>query len=133
MLGSNEHGIHCLNRLNGQIKLILGNHDTNTRKQLYENLYNVEVMPGWSMPFDYNKYHFWLSHHPTITSNMEKSPEIRRHLINLYGHTHQKDKFYQDQPFMFHVGLDSNNNTPILIDDIIEEIKKKVNECYSFL
>ena len=33
ILGDNAHGIECLKQLNGQIKIMSGNHDTNARKK----------------------------------------------------------------------------------------------------
>ena len=53
--------------------------------------------------------------------------------LNLYGHTHQTTNFYQDMPFMYHVGVDSHDGYPILLDDIIQQMKDKVEECKSFL
>ena len=128
MLGNNDYGMECLSKLNGQIKIIVGNHDTDTRIKLYETLPNVEIL-GWAYPLKYKKYHFLLSHHPTMTSNLEKAPYLRMHLINLYGHTHQKTNFYNDIPFMFHVGMDSHNCAPILLDDAIEMMKKETQKC----
>ena len=132
MLGDNEYGISCLRQLNGHIKIIPGNHDTQTRLDLYRMVENVEVL-GLAEMIKYKKYHFYLSHHPTMTSNLEKAPYLRMHLINLYGHTHQQTQFYNGIPFMFHVGLDSNNNTPISIDDAIEVMKKETQICIAFL
>jgi calcineurin-like phosphoesterase family protein len=54
-------------------------------------------------------------------------------MIKLFGHSHQQFNFYQDMPFMYDVGCDSHNNTPVLLDDIIDEIKAKVNECKEML
>lgn len=132
MLGDNKYGISCLRQLNGNIKIIPGNHDTQTRLDLYRMVENVEVL-GLAEMIKYKKYHFYLSHHPTMTSNLEKAPYLRMHLINLYGHTHQQTQFYNGIPFMFHVGLDSNNNTPISIDDAIEVMKKETQICIAFL
>ena len=132
MLGDNHYGIGCLSLLNGQIKIIPGNHDTPSRLELYKKLPNVEVL-GLAEMIKYQKYNFYLSHHPTLTSNLEKAPYLRMHLINLYGHTHQKGKFYQDIPFMFHVGMDSNDCTPILLDDAIELMKKETQKCIQML
>lgn len=132
MLGDNLYGIECVKRLNGHIKLIRGNHDTDARWKLYEKLPNVELV-GWADVIKYKKYNFYLSHHPTLTSNLEKAPHLRMHLINLYGHTHQMGKFYQDMPFMFHVGLDSNDNRPILLDDAIELMKEETKRCIALL
>ena len=132
MLGDNAYGIGCLEQLNGQIKIIPGNHDTASRLSLYKLLPNVEVLSLAEM-IKYKKYNFYLSHHPTMTSNLEKAPYLRMHLINLYGHTHQQKPFYQDIPFMFHVGMDSNNCTPILLDDAIELMKEETQKCIQML
>ncbi len=132
MLGDNEYGINCLKQLNGHIKIIRGNHDTDTRWELYKTLPNVECL-GWAEVIKYKKYHFYLSHHPTLTSNLEKAPYLRMHLIGLFGHTHQKNQFFQDIPYMFHAGLDSNECTPILLDDAIRMMKEKMIECIEFL
>ena len=125
MLNDNEHGLECLRQLNGHIKIVPGNHDTDKRIELYKQLENIEVLP-MAITLKYKKYNFYLSHHPTLTSNLEKAPYLRMHLINLYGHTHQQDKFFQDMPYMFHVGMDSNGNKPVSLDDAIEMMKEGV-------
>ena len=132
MLGDNEYGMNCLRRLNGQIKIIRGNHDTDSRWSLYSTLPNVECL-GWAEVIKYRKYHFYLSHHPTMTSNLEKAPYLRMHLINLFGHTHQKSKFYNDIPFMFHCGLDAHDCAPVLLDDAIEMMKEETKKCIEML
>ena len=132
MLGDNAYGVECVKRLNGHIKLIRGNHDTDARWKLYETLPNVELI-GWAEVIKYKKYQFYLSHHPTMTSNLEKAPHLRMHLINLFGHTHQQKKFYEDMPYMFHVGIDSNGNKPVSLDDAIEMMKEEAQRCIEFL
>lgn len=131
ILNDNEKGIECLNRLNGIKKFVIGNHDTDTRVQLYQD--NGLECLGYATVIKYEKYHFYLSHYPTYSSNLEKDDRLTQHMINLYGHTHQKTNFYQDIPFMYHCGLDSHNNYPVSIDQIIEDIKNKINECKEML
>ena len=141
MLNDNEHGMDCLRQLNGNIIIIPGNHDTDTRLELYKSLGpRIQVIEGGipglraaSVMLKYNKYGLLLSHHPTMTSNLEGSPHLREHLIGLYGHTHQKTKFYQDTPYLFHVGLDAHDCFPVLLDDAIEMMKDKVQECLAML
>ena len=140
MLGDNDYGMNCLRQLNGTIYIIPGNHDTSTRIKLYKTLENVHVLesgiPGLTaaaVTLKYKKYNFYLSHHPTMTSNLEKAPHLRMHLINLFGHTHQQKRFYEDMPYMFHVGMDSNNCTPVLLDDAIEMMKEETKICISLL
>ena len=132
MLGNNEYGLTCLKQLKGNIHIIRGNHDTNTRMELYNKCWNVvEITEGQFLK--YKDYHFYLSHFPTITSNLEKSPNPKEHILNLYGHTHSKDKFYNDIPFMYNVAVDAHNCYPVEIEQIIMDIKEKVKECAKYL
>lgn len=132
MLNDNKHGVECLKRLNGKIHILPGNHDTPARIAIYEILDNVVVEP-LAIRLKYKKYNFYLSHYPTMTSNLEGSPHLREHTINIYGHTHQKTNFYEDRPYMFHAGLDSHDCTPVLLDDAIQIMKDKVHECLAML
>lgn len=124
MLGDNEHGIECLRRLNGNIHIMLGNHDTDTRKVLYESCFNV-VEIAYAKEIKIGKNYFWLSHYPTITANYDDQKAWAKHLINLHGHTHSREKFYNNNPYMYNVGLDSHNNFPIEINEIINDIREK--------
>lgn len=132
MLNDNENGIKLLKQLNGRKHIILGNHDTAIRERLYLEEGICVEPPKWADILHYKGYHFYLSHFPAMTGNLEKE-SLKQVTINLFGHTHQKEQFYQDIPFMFHVGLDSNNNTPVLLDNIIELCKAKVIECQGML
>ena len=132
MLNDNDTGMKLIKQLKGDIHVVRGNHDTDTRMQLYNDCYNiVEITEGQFLK--YGKYHFYLNHFPTYTSNLEKDSSLKHHLINLFGHTHQKSKFYNDIPFMYNVGLDAHNNNLVLIDDIIQDIKDKIKECEKYL
>lgn len=131
MLNDNQAGFELLNQLNGKLHLVRGNHDTDTRWNLYRQLPNVVEMDN-VIRLKYNGYHFYLSHYPTLTANLEKE-SLKVIEINLYGHTHQSTNFYMDMPFMYHVGLDSHQNSPVLLDDIIEHCKNKVIECKEML
>ena len=53
--------------------------------------------------------------------------------LNLYGHTHQTTNFYEGRPYMYHVGVDSHYCTPVLIDDIIDEMYAEVRACIDYL
>ena len=131
-LGGCVEGITARNqalieRLNGRIHIVLGNHDTPARIEMYRMCKNV-VEVVYATMIHYRGYHFYLSHFPTLTANLEKE-SLKQCTINLFGHSHQKDNFYNDIPFMYHVGVDSHDCYPILLDDAIEEMKNKVKEC----
>ena len=120
-------GIEYLKKLNGKIHIIRGNHDTDNRAQEYIVLPNViEVV--YTTMIKYKKCIFYLSHYPTITTNdIDTSPYLKK-IINLYGHTHQKTKFYNDNPYMYCVCLDAHDNYPVSIEHILEDIKNKREE-----
>lgn len=132
MLNDNEEGMKCLAQLNGRIHILIGNHDTASRLSIYETLPNVTV-EGYADIVKYGKYTFYISHYPTNTSNLEKDAPLSQHVINLYGHTHQQTNFYQDIPYMYHIGMDSHFCTPVSAEEVLEDIRKKVEECKSQL
>lgn len=133
MLGDNVHGSECVSRLNGRIHLVRGNHDTDTRwNNIYPTIPNVVELCGWAEVIHYKKYHFYLSHFPTDTANLE-AESLHQCTLNLFGHTHSKQKFRNDVPMYYNVALDANDNTPVLLDDIIEQMKAKVQECLNYL
>lgn len=131
MLNDNDEGIRLFKMLNGKIHIILGNHDTAVREDLYCFCWHV-VEISYATVIKYGKLRFYLSHYPTITTNLDEA-HFSEHLLNLYGHTHQKTNFFNDNPFMYHVGMDSHDCTPVDLDTIIEEMKAKYKECGDML
>ena len=73
----------------GRVHVILGNHDTDARTQVYKDL-------GWSVSFGERiKYtdgtqkgqmSFLLTHYPTLTANPGDRPN--QCVVNISGHTH---------------------------------------------
>ena len=131
MLGDNEKGIELIRQMNGKLHIAIGNHDTTPRIELYKTLPNL-VDINYVHTFKYRKYNFYCSHYPTLTGNLE-AESLKQVAINLYGHTHQKHMFYEDRPYMFHCGMDSNACYPINIDYIIDKCENKVAECIEML
>lgn len=124
MLAKNQA---LIERLNGRLHIVLGNHDSPARIAMYETCKNViEVV--YATMIHYCGYHFFLSHYPCLTGNLEKEA-LKQCTCNFFGHTHSKDPFYNDMPFMYNVALDAHNCYPVLLDDAIEHMKAKVKEC----
>lgn len=122
MLNNDMEGLKLLSSLRGKIHIILGNHDTSNRILQYKHCHNV-VEVVYATVLDYAKYHFYLSHYPTITSNHETDKPLKSRLLNLFGHTHSTDKFYENNTFMYNVAWDAHKDV-ISIDSIIEDLKK---------
>lgn len=127
MLNDNELGRKLLCDLKGNIHIVIGNHDTDARVEIYNNCWNV-VEIAYALRLKYRKHTFFLSHFPCMTANLEKE-SLRQCTCNLYGHTHQKTNFYQDIPFMYHVGVDSHNCTPVSMDQVLLDMYAKADEC----
>ena len=132
-LGDIEEGIRLIAKLNGYLHIMRGNHDTDKKVERYLELPNV-VEVKYADVLKYGKAVFWMSHYPTITANYDDDKLWAKHVVCLFGHTHQQHNFYEvikhagENPYMYHVGVDSHNCTPVSIDEIIEDIRKKKEE-----
>lgn len=113
-----------IGNLRGKIHLIIGNHDTPAKIELYKELRICEVLYATQIKF--KKRLFYLSHYPTLTATLQSNPE--KAIFNLFGHTHSKDKFYENSPYMYNVAVDANDNAPVSIDFIYDSIMKKISE-----
>lgn len=119
-----------LNKLNGRIHLVIGNHDTPAKITEYTAWNNIVEIAD-ALRIKHKKREFFLCHYPVLTASLEQDPN--RAVINLFGHTHSKDKFYEDRPYMYNVAVDANDNRPVSIDEIMAAFNAKVEECFETL
>lgn len=115
-----------ISSLNGQLKVILGNHDTTKRIQMYNECPNIEVI-GYADMLTYDKHHFYLSHYPSFTSNLDDDKSLKQRVINLFGHTHSYKLFFEGNHTMVNVAADAWNCYPTSIDMILETIYTREN------
>lgn len=132
MLKDDEAGIKLINELPGRKFIVLGNHDTKNRIEKYRKDINNLCSILYANRLEYKGYHFYLSHFPTLTGNLEHE-SLKQTTCNLFGHTHSKDKFYQDIPYMYNVAVDAHDCYPVDIDSIILDMEAKVKECKEML
>ena len=125
VMGDIDKAAAVLSRIPYSVHFLVGNHDTLRRVNLYDSL-------GWvnherAIQVTDGNWDFYLSHYPAVTMNYD---DVKKHhpLINLHGHTHYQNKFYNDNPYMYNVGVDSQNGYPVSIDKIKADIKEKLNE-----
>ena len=126
MLNDNEMGLYCIKQLKGNIHIIRGNHDSDTRIKLYSSCWNVvEICEGKYL--NYNNYHFYLSHYPCLCSNWDYDKPLKSRTISLCGHTHTKDPFADwDKGLIYHCEVDTSACYPWHIDQIIDKIRRKI-------
>ena len=125
-----EEAINYIKILKGNIKWIRGNHCTESKIQMIcKYCSNIQLIgninTSWAYMLKYSKFSLYLSHYPTLTANFDDK-KFSQHVINLHGHTHQQTNFLNPtNPFMYHVGLDSHDYTPVHIDNVIADIRQR--------
>ena len=125
-----DAAISYIQRLNGHIIWIAGNHDSKAKiDKILGACWQQDLSyAGYADVLKVHKFIFYLSHYPTLTNNMDDTG-LRHRVINLFGHTHQKTNFlYPDNSFMYHVGVDSHNCYPVNIEEVIADIKNRYFE-----
>lgn len=125
-----SYGLSVLRRLNGKLIIIRGNHDSEGKMERYRTCENVVSVGDAALYVNYpevGRRHFYLSHYPTLIESRKKP--MKTALINLFGHTHQEEKFYHNHPYMYCVCLDAHDMKPVLFDTVIEEIREKLSAC----
>ena len=129
MLGNDTvSGLRKVKQLNGIKTILAGNHDTETRLQYYrqEHIGQVEM----AMRYQFGKFHFILSHYPTMTANIGDDKKPWQRVYNLCGHTHTINPFWHWEFGCYHIELDAHDCYPVSIEHIIEDMKVvlKTNE-----
>lgn len=126
-MGSFEETIKLFKRMNGRKFLVPGNHEkifsgSNTfqRIKTFTPLYEkagFTILPE-NTSLIIAKQTVVLSHFPYhgdhvgIERYVENRPKFE-HLPLIHGHTHQKMKHVTESDYMFHVGVDSNDYSPV--------------------
>lgn len=124
-LGDLSEGINLFNQLPGRIHLIWGNHCTDNRKAAMAKSYNVVEVCGYATILKYHKYHFYLSHFPTATTNFDDYDKpLKARTLALSGHTHSKEEF--EPCYSYNVAVDAHDCFPVSIDTIITRFKEEL-------
>lgn len=117
-----------ISQLNGIITIIRGNHDTDSRVEMYKECHNVVSCDQYATQFKYTGYHLYLSHYPTLTANYDEDKPLKAKVINLCGHSHTEDKFSDwDKGLIYHCEVDAHDCYPVSLDNILSDIKQKIH------
>lgn len=124
---NNKNNKILLEQLNGNIHVIIGNHCTPNRVEMYKTCNNIKEIIGYAGMLIYKKYHFYLSHYPTLTSNLDLDKPLKARIINLCGHSHTQNRWNDwDKGLIYHCEMEAHNCYPVLLDDIINQVKNKI-------
>ena len=121
IMGNLDDGIELLKRLNGKIRLAIGNHDTNERIKAFSNLYNFDdIQFGYRLKD--GKKGLLLTHYPLLSGNFDNSKTY-----SIHGHTHSPNAFCE-YDMMYNVNCDAHNCNPVAWEDMIKEINNHKKE-----
>ena len=120
IMGDLNSGIELIKKLNGHIRLAIGNHDTPARLEAFKELFD-DIQFGYRILK--KKKTFLLSHYPQLTGNYDNSQTY-----SIHGHTHSFDLFDENN-LMYNVSCEAQNCTPILLEDAIQQIRDYRRLC----
>lgn len=129
-LSDNAIAIEYIKRLNGTIKWLRGNHDTENRVNEVQNACpNVHLIgdmdTSWATILKSGKWTFYLSHYPTLVGNYN---EDYRKFYNLCGHSHYQDRFTDIANKIYHCEMDAHDCYPVNIEEIKQDISRYRSE-----
>ena len=116
-----DYVLNTLKRLNGNIILVRGNHDSDAKIRLYEQTGKILDIV-WATQITYKKRNFFICHYPTMTANFGDKKNPDKVIINIFGHTHSPDKFYEGMANMYNVACDAHDCTPVSIEEIYSDV-----------
>lgn len=123
IMGSPSTVKDIVSQLNGEIILVRGNHDTDKKLEVYDEV-GIEVK---DLVYLKDKGKMYIcSHYPMYLGQWNDGRKNK--LYCLSGHSHIKSPFYEDIPLNYHVGVDAHNYTPVNFEQIKNEIRQKEEE-----
>lgn len=127
-LGGSAEWTKVLDRLNGKIYLITGNHDMKNLRQGYANRFDLITM---QLHIEIGKQKIYLNHYPFLCYGGSYKDTWQ-----LFGHVHTsknntgKDASRLDMlfPTQYDVGVDNNDFTPVSFEQVKAIIQKQVEQ-----
>lgn len=124
MLNNTEEGLEYFKLLNGFKHIIIGNHDSDKRIELYQKLPNT-IVEGFAARYKFCGYNFYFTHYPTLVSNFDCEEPLKRQLINVCGHSHTQHWDADiNKGLIFHCEMDTNDCYPWNLEDIIYKLRE---------
>ena len=128
-LGGAAEWTKLLDRLNGKIYLIMGNHDMkNLRQGFIQRFVDVKMQ----MHIEISKKSIYLNHYPFLCFTGGYKDDVWQ----LFGHVHTRTpntgvdagRLQYLYPTQYDVGVDNNNFTPVSYEQISEIIRKQIEK-----
>lgn len=126
ILGSPERVKHILYQLHGKIHLIRGNHDSQTKLNIYRECPDKIIEIVDLKYLQYKGLWFILCHFPIISPDfVAMVTNGNSEVVSVHGHVHDAAPFFMPNENRFNVSADAINFTPVSIDKLWELIRNK--------
>lgn len=120
-----------LDRLNGRIHLIVGNHDLKNLRQGFCARIEEVVMQRY---IEIGKRKIYLNHYPFLCY----SGSYKDNVWQLFGHVHTRrhntgvdaGRLQYLYPTQYDVGVDNNNFTPVPFEAVAKIIERQINNSH---
>lgn len=113
-----------INRLNGRIFLVPGNHDTKPRLQQYKELSPKVYLTEAMYYFPFQHFFFVFCHLPISNPDLiEQLQEDNKEIVWVSGHSHDKGPFYKPETNNFNICVDQTNYHPIQLTELVDHLK----------
>ena len=127
-LGGSAEWTKILDRLNGKIYLIMGNHDLKNIRQGYIDRFEYVAM---QMHIEIGKQRIYLNHYPFLCFDGGY-----KDVWQLFGHVHTREnntgidaaRLQYLYPTQYDVGIDNNNFTPVSFEQVKRIISKQIEK-----
>ena len=128
-LGGSAEWTKILDRLNGKIYLIMGNHDLKNIRQGFISRFEHVAM---QMRIEIGKKRIYLCHYPFLCFEGSYKDDVWQ----LFGHVHTRrsnsgidaGRLQYLYPTQYDVGVDNNNFTPVSFGQVKRIIDKQVEQ-----
>ena len=121
-LGDAAAGAALVRRLNGRIRLAIGNHDTDKKINSYKLLPNIEdIQFGYRM--EQKGRTLLLTHYPQLTGNFDQDKTY-----SIHGHTHSSEFFSEEYDLMFNVSCEATSCTPLNLETMMYLIQNHLQD-----
>lgn len=127
LMGDYDAGI--LDRLNGDLMFLRGNHDTRRKLEIIAagGKGGARAFLGDKALLRLGGLSLYLCHYPVEEAGFD-ALRFEANVIKLHGHRHQKENWlFYDNPFVYHVGLDSHACYPVHFETVVRDIRHRWN------
>lgn len=130
--GGSANWNYLLDRLNGRIHLVIGNHDVKNLRQGYMSQF---ASSNFQIQIEVEGRKVYLNHYPLLTyGGVYRKDEDK--VWQLFGHVHSQNgqvgadesRLHYLLPTQYDVGVDNNNYTPINFHQVRDIINKQISE-----